>query len=172
MTAEAVAVRPEIAPLADSFVRLTRAFTRARARLIAAAQHDVEWTAQLILKTIATNGGPMRAAELADALQSDPSTVSRQVATLVKEGYLERRADPADGRASLLALTEHAHDLLTEHEQIRLEYFARVLEGWSDADVKRFAALLQRFTDDYETTATDWIAERVAKRAGRAERVH
>ena len=171
MTVEA-ATRADIAPLADSFVHLMRAFGRARARMLAAAEHDVEWTAHLLIKTIANHGAPMRAAEIADALQSDPSTVSRQVAALVKEGYLERRADPADGRASLLALTDRAQELLVEHEQLRLEHFARVLEGWSDADVRRFAALLARFTTDYESTTTDWIAERVARRAGRAGNGH
>src|SRR4051794_32432264 len=171
MTAEVAATRaaqPEIATLVDSFLRLMRGFNKARARLVAAAEHDVEWSAHLLLKGIANSGGPMRAAELAETLHSDPSTVSRQVAALVKEGYLERRADPADGRASLLVLTLRAHDLLTEHDAVRLEHFARVLEGWSEADVKRFTAYLQRFTAAYEAATTDWLTERIAIRSGRA----
>ena len=70
------------------------------------------------------NEGPMRAGALAECLQSDPSTVSRQVAALVKDGLLERRADPADGRASLLVLTAKADAVLAEHDRIRLDYFA------------------------------------------------
>jgi DNA-binding MarR family transcriptional regulator len=162
------AAQPEIATLVDSFLRLMRGFNKARARLVAAAEHDVEWSAHLLLKGIANSGGPMRAAELAEVMQSDPSTVSRQVAALVREGYLERRADPADGRASLLALTRRAEDLLAEHDRIRLEHFARVVDGWSDADVKRFATLLERFTQAYDALNTDWIASRDALRPGRA----
>ena len=60
-----------------------------------------------MLKCLQTEG-PLRAGALADCLQSDPSTVSRQVAALVKDGLLERRADPDDGRASLLVLTDAA----------------------------------------------------------------
>src|SRR3954468_15257323 len=140
MTAEVAATRaaqPEIATLVDSFLRLMRGFNKARARLVAAAEHDVEWSAHLLLKCIPNSEGPARAAELAEFLQSDPSTVSRQVAGLVKEGYLERQADPRDGRASLLVLTGKAEDLLAQHDQIRLEHFARVLDGWSEAEIRR-----------------------------------
>ena len=71
----------EVAAVADNLVRLTRAFTRAKARLFAAAAEDVEWSAHLLLRHL-DHEGPMRAGELAENLHSDPSTVSRQVATL------------------------------------------------------------------------------------------
>jgi DNA-binding MarR family transcriptional regulator len=135
---------------------------------VAAAEHDVEWSSHLLLKCIANSEGPTRAGALAEFLQSDPSTVSRQVAALVKEGYLERRADPDDGRASLLVLTGKAEDLLAQHDQIRLEHFARVLDGWSEAEIRRFATQLDRFTKAYEAANTDWIAERIAARSARA----
>jgi len=166
MTADIVTAEPDVVALADTFHALMRTFGKARARLLAAAEHDLEWTAHVVLKAVAS-GEPRRAAEVAEALQSDPSTVSRQVAVLVREGYLERRADPADGRASLLVLTPKGSDLLAEHDRIRLEYFARVLEGWSPGDVKRFTALLQRFHSAYEAMSPDWLTERVPSGTGR-----
>ena len=87
---------------------------------------------------------------------------------MVREGLLERRSDPLDGRASLLVLTPKAEAVLKEHDRIRLEYFARILEGWSDADLRRFASLLHRFTEAYEAADTDWINDRIATRSGRA----
>ena len=71
--------------VADTFVELMRSFHRVKTRYLAMAEHDVEWSAQVILRQIANNG-PMRASAIADYLHSDPSTVSRQVATMVKEG--------------------------------------------------------------------------------------
>jgi DNA-binding MarR family transcriptional regulator len=165
---EARVGHPDVAAVADTFIALMRSFNKARARLVAAAEHDVEWSSHLLLKCIADSEGPTRAGTLADFLQSDPSTVSRQVAALVKEGYLERRADPDDGRASLLVLTGKAEDLLAQHDQIRLEHFARVLDGWSEAEIRRFATQLDRFTKAYEAANTDWIAERIAARSARA----
>jgi DNA-binding MarR family transcriptional regulator len=166
MTAELGLGSREIDALQDSFVSLVRAFGRARARL--GGSDDVDWTAHVLLRCLAGHGAPMRAAELADTLQFDPSTVSRQVAALVKDGHLERRADPADGRASLLALTPRARRLLDQHDRLRREHLAEVLAGWSDGDIGRFAALLERFTRDYEATTNDWIAERQhrSRRAG------
>jgi DNA-binding MarR family transcriptional regulator len=163
------AAPPQIESLVENLVSLMRSFGKARARMIAAAEHDIEWSAYLLLRCIANSGEPRRAAELADALQSDPSTVSRQVAALVRDGHLERRADPADGRASLLALTPQGQNLLAEHDRIRLEHFARVVDGWSHADVKRLVALLERFNRDYATVNTDWMDEQITvARSGRA----
>jgi DNA-binding MarR family transcriptional regulator len=161
------AERPEIAEVADNITALLRTFGRARARLLAAAQHDVEWSAHIILKCL-HSAGPMRASSLAECVHSDPSTVSRQVAALVKEGLLERQADPEDGRASILALTPKADAVLADHDRVRLEHFARVLDGWSDSDLRRFATLLRRFNAAYEGAGTSWVDERLAHGTARS----
>jgi DNA-binding MarR family transcriptional regulator len=154
----------EVADVADTFVGLARSFTRARARLLAAAAHDVEWSAHVILRELATEG-PMRASALAERIESDPSTVSRQVAGLVKEGLVERRADPIDGRAALLVPTARAEAVLQEHNAIRLQHFDRMLSEWSERDLHRFAEYLARFTEDFDRVNDKWINERVAQAA-------
>jgi DNA-binding MarR family transcriptional regulator len=154
-TASATAA-PEVATVADGVMGLMRMFTKARARMLAAAASDVEWSAHLLLKQIRSDG-PVRAASLSDALRSDPSTVSRQVSALVKDGLLERRPDPDDGRASLLALTAQAEALLAEHDQIRTARFAEMLDGWTDADLRQFAAMLSRFTNAFESAHSSWF---------------
>jgi DNA-binding MarR family transcriptional regulator len=157
----------DVAAVADNFVALMRAFVKARARSLAAAEQDVEWSAHMLMRCL-DNEGPLRASAIAEVLHSDPSTVSRQVASLVKDGLLERRADPGDGRASLLVLTPKADAVLAEHNQFRLDYFAQMLESWSDIDLRRFAGLLDRFTQAYEGASTNWITERIAHRSARA----
>jgi DNA-binding MarR family transcriptional regulator len=153
--------RDQVAEIADRFVALMRTFGKARARMLAAAEYDVEWSAHVLLKALSTEGS-MRASALADCVHSDPSTVSRQVAALVKDGLLERRADPVDGRASLLVLTPKAAAVLAEQNEVRLDFFARVLRTWSPEDVDQFAALLGRFTADYADANTDYLTERIA----------
>jgi DNA-binding MarR family transcriptional regulator len=167
VTPQSAPPRAEVAAVADQFIAMMRTLKKARARMVAAAAHDVDWSSQLVLRYIASEG-QMRASDLAEHLESDPSTVSRQVAALVKDGLLERRADPADGRASLLALTPEARTVLAEHDRIRLEHFALALDGWSDSDLHRFAGLLRRFTEAYEATTGNWINDRIATRSGRA----
>jgi DNA-binding MarR family transcriptional regulator len=165
-TAQDAPERAAVADVSDQFIAMMRTLKKARARMVAATAYDVEWASLLLLRCIASEG-QKRAAELAEQLESDPSTVSRQVAALVKDGLLERRSDPADGRASLLVLTPKAEEVLAEHDRIWREHFAQALDEWSDADLRRFASLLGRFTQAYEATARNWIDDRIAARSGR-----
>jgi DNA-binding MarR family transcriptional regulator len=93
----------------------------------------------------------MRAGALADAIHSDASTVSRQVADLVREGLVERRADPHDGRASVLVVTDKAERMVDEALQHRDAYLADLLADWKGDDVKELARLLGRLTGALET---------------------
>ncbi|MDT4918998.1 MAG: hypothetical protein QOH89_3698 [Pseudonocardiales bacterium] len=166
-SARTAAPSGDVAAVADNVIALLRSFNRARARMLAAAAHDVEWSAHMLLRCIGQEGR-LRASEVADLLHSDPSTVSRQVATLVKDGLIERQSDPADGRASLLVLTPKADAVLAEHDRIRLAHFAQVLDGWSDTELRQFATMLQQFTKAYEAANGSWINERIATRSARA----
>jgi DNA-binding MarR family transcriptional regulator len=159
--------RPEVAAVVDSFVTLMRSFVRVRARLMASAEREVEWSAQVLLRALSV--GPMRASTLAERVDVDPSTVSRQVAALVKDGLIERRADPEDGRATLLVVTGKGAEAIREHDDIRLQYFNRMLENWSDRDLQRFAILLERFTNDYDCANGELIVTRGAADPNRIE---
>lgn len=139
----------DVEALTEAFIRLVDTASRTRQHFIAAAKHDIEWRASIIIAKVVMHG-PLRASEIADALQADPSTISRQVATLVKDGFLERQADPVDGRASLLVATAKGKAAHREHTKVRTRHFANILAGWSERDIQRFTALLQRFADGYE----------------------
>jgi len=144
--------------VADSIVGLLRAVRRGRARQLAATGDDVGSVTQLLLRTVAGDG-PMRASALAIDVHSDLSTVSRQVAALVAGGLLERRADPVDGRACLLAVTDAGLATIAAHEQARAAFFARVLDGWDAEELSRFTGLLERFTVGFEATHAAWMAD-------------
>ena len=100
--------------------------------------------------------GPIRLADLANACHIDASTASRQTAELVAEGLLRREADPADGRASLLAITDTGEQTVRELIGRRKEFFASVLSDWDSDDVQYTADLLGRLADA--------IGERVDRR--------
>ena len=94
--------------------------------------------------------GPSRASDLAEHLCADPSTVSRQVSSLVKSGLIERRADPADGRASILVPTELGAQRVSEQEQRRGHSVMPVLEDWPIQDREDLLRLLRKYTDGLE----------------------
>ena len=89
--------------------------------------------------------GPRRSGELAADLCADPSTVSRQVATLVKQGLVERQADPEDGRASLLVPTAAGIERVDRHRRRRGQAIAPVVADWAPEDVSTLLDLLRRY---------------------------
>jgi DNA-binding MarR family transcriptional regulator len=158
-----------VTAVADSVRGLVRAVRKSKARMTADGRDDVESATYAVLHLIAANG-PMRASDLAACVHSDLSTVSRQAAGLVADGLLERRADPVDGRASLLALTTAGEAAVAALEAGRVAFFARVLDGWSEDDLRQFARLVSQFTASYDQVHAAVIAERAQReRAGRAQ---
>jgi DNA-binding MarR family transcriptional regulator len=94
--------------------------------------------------------GPLRLSELAARVGVDASTASRQVQQLERTGLVGRVGDPADRRASLLALTAEGDRVLTRMRQARRASLAQVLGGWSRADRRKLATVLTRLVDDLE----------------------
>ena len=77
---------------------------------------------------------PVRLSDLADLIGLDLSTVSRQARNLADAGLLVRQADPADGRATLLSLSEDGRRVLDAVLASRRETVARLVADWSRDD--------------------------------------
>jgi DNA-binding MarR family transcriptional regulator len=88
---------------------------------------------------------PQRPGALAELAHTDPSTISRQVAELVRRGLVRREPDPSDGRASLLAITDAGREACERLRKLRRDLLASALSGWDDTDLGTLAALLSRF---------------------------
>jgi DNA-binding MarR family transcriptional regulator len=142
--------------VADSCGRLVRGFARVKATLLALAREDMDWSAHLLITKLAANG-PMRSSALAELMHADPSTVSRQIAGLVSDGYVERRADPGDGRASLLLVTERGEQFYAEHLRMRNEHYQAMLADWTEAECRAFAALTDRFSAGIDRSRGSWF---------------
>ena len=117
--------------------------------LLARADGETDGAAAMLLATLGEQG-PLRASALAEAVHSDPSTVSRQSAALVTRGLLERQPDPTDGRASRLALTAAGQEFLSALHARRLAMLGEALRGWEAGEVTAFAAAMHRFNDDLD----------------------
>lgn len=113
------------------------------------SRNGVDRSTIMLLKTLVMLG-PSRSSAVATAVHSDPSTVSRQVAALVRDGLVERRADPEDGRASVLAPTEAGVEVLEEQRRRLGLALGRVVRQWPSEDVDTFLDLLERFVADHE----------------------
>src|SRR5215218_2237128 len=95
--------------------------------------------------------GDQRCSALATRAGVDVSVASRQLAVLERSGYVERRPDPLDGRASLLRLTTVGAAALEQARALRSDLALAALSGWDEDDALRLTALLDRLVDDLET---------------------
>jgi DNA-binding MarR family transcriptional regulator len=135
--------------ISTALIRVVRLVERSRAHYQAESPDAVERATYLLLVHLVKDG-PRRAGALAEAVHSDPSTISRQIGHLVKLGLVERTADPVDGRATLLAATAEGRRVFEENRRLRNERFSEILTGWSDDDRAALAAMLGRLATDIE----------------------
>ncbi len=91
----------------------------------------------------------MRVSDLAASINLDASTVSRQIKQLEEKGVLERTPDPADGRASLVRLSDNGREVMQAAFRRRFERIQSVLQYWSDADRSQLQTLLTRLAADF-----------------------
>lgn len=149
--------------IGSELIRLVRLIERKSAQYQADNPDALE-RATFHLLVHLVKDGPRRAGTLAEAVHSDPSTISRQIAHLVGLGYVERAADPEDGRATLLVATVEGRRVFEENRRRRNEHIAQMVEDWSESDRQTLCALLHRFSTDFENVMTH-TAEPVAARS-------
>ena len=134
----------------EAFVRLEREIglllRRSRAisaRLAGELHPDLDGAAYGLLALL-QDAGPLRASDLVTRLGLDKSTVSRQIASLVDLGLVERAADPADGRAQVLTASAEGAARLARIRDVRRARWESDLSSWPPTDVATLAELLRR----------------------------
>jgi DNA-binding MarR family transcriptional regulator len=138
----------------NQLTRFMRLSKRAATRFASAHVDGIEQAAYFILYVLVSEG-PRRTTALAEAVHSDTSTVSRQVGALVRHGLVERQADPADGRACLLAATPLGVECFEAHRRARTAEMIQVLANWSNEDLRSGAELLDRLNGELERYETE-----------------
>jgi len=137
-----------IPQLADELVRFARLMTRAKG-MLNVGDLGAEFSALMLLFPLHYRG-PLRATDLAEIKQADPSTISRQVAQLVKADLARRESDPEDGRASRLAITEAGLAAVAQLEQARQAFLREVTSDWPTGQAATFAGLFAEFNNSVE----------------------
>lgn len=106
--------------------------------------------------------GPMRMSDLADAVRTHPAALTRQVQSLEAEGFVERSADPLDGRASVVTVTPAGRIAHRSIEAANDEIMAEQLDGWSAEELSTLVDQLDRLVADLRAVP----ASRRPKQAG------
>lgn len=102
-------------------------------------------SAYLLLSRIEDRGA-MSAAELADALALDDSTVNRQAAALLRTDLLARAGD-AERR---MRLTPRGRERLYRHRAQQIDELRTVLDSWSLVDIEVLASFIGRLVASFD----------------------
>jgi DNA-binding MarR family transcriptional regulator len=111
--------------------------------------------------------GDQRCSALALQVGVDVSVASRQLAVLERLGYVQRRPDPQDGRASLLSLTLAGGQALAAARELRAEWALTALAGWDESEAGLLSDLLDRLVTDLDVAAVHPMSARSAVPAPR-----
>jgi DNA-binding MarR family transcriptional regulator len=134
----------------EAFVRLEREIglllrrSRAISAKLARELHpDLDGAAYGLLALL-QDAGPLRASALVARLGLDKSTVSRQVASLVDLGLVDRAPDPDDGRAQVLSPSAEGAARLARIRDARRARWEADMADWPPEDVVALGELLGR----------------------------
>jgi DNA-binding MarR family transcriptional regulator len=95
--------------------------------------------------------GPQSTAELATAERVRPQSMGQTLSELESQGLISRRADEADKRRTLLALTDEGRRVLADDRKRREGWLAQAIDAGFSADerevLNRAVSLLARLTE-------------------------
>ena len=96
------------------------------------------------LRTLGRADAPIRMSDLAERLRIARRSTTDVVEELVDRGYVERTADPCDGRAVAVAVTAAGRGLLATLVDLRHRALAELAADVDPADLRALRDLLHR----------------------------
>jgi DNA-binding MarR family transcriptional regulator len=138
-----------VAPVSASAAALEQSMSRLVHVLLRDIPPGLSRSAASVLARL-RDAGPQRITDLAAWESVAQPSMTTLVGRLAEQGLVERRPDPADGRAVLVAITDAGRARLRDRQAARtaaLERRMRVLAPDERALLVRAAPLLQRLAD-------------------------
>ncbi|MCC3772034.1 MarR family transcriptional regulator [Streptomyces sp. UNOC14_S4] len=129
------------------FLRRARASSGEMAR---AVHPELEPAAYGLLVRL-EEAGEQRATDLATYFGVGKATMSRQLRALGDLGLVTREPDPADGRASLVRITDEGRARFTRVRDARRAHHVRKLADWDPAEIAELARLLRQLNVSAES---------------------
>jgi DNA-binding MarR family transcriptional regulator len=109
---------------------------------------------QSIALRIVTEQGPLRLWALAEQMRTTDATATRTVDALEAAGLVARKAEPADRRGVIVAVTRRGETVFAARRKRMRIVVGHLVEGIPESDLDRIAAFLEelneRLTQDEE----------------------
>jgi DNA-binding MarR family transcriptional regulator len=118
-----------------------------QSEILTSSGEPIDQPAHQALRHLAA-GQPMRPSDLAHALGTGASNVSKILKRLEVEGLVVRETAPDDTRSTLIILTPAGKAAARHIYDLGDDMIAQVLAAWSPRDIARYTELTKRFTAD------------------------
>jgi DNA-binding MarR family transcriptional regulator len=142
-------------PVSNALIRVTRLhMMRARQLLHGLGLH----TGHELLLMHLWDSGPQRQADLAAEFDTDSASMTRTVQRLERAGFVRRRPDPDDGRATLVDSTPAGLALRGRIEQLWIELEADTVGDMSASQRRQLLRALQHLETNLASANTDGAA--------------
>jgi len=142
----------DVAPVMYLIREVARAFRRQLE--VETRRHDLTLTQWRIIGELGLRGGVSQVA-LANAVDSDPMTLSGVLRRLEDRGLVTRDADPKDSRAKIVSLTAAGEDLFGTVEALGGEIYKIAIAGMSQEDIDALSGGLARVRDNLTGSDAD-----------------
>ena len=104
------------------------------------ASDRLNFSALSVLHTL-SRVGPCRLTDLVGTEQIKQPALTSAVSKLERDGLVERKPDPSDGRASLLSLTAVGRSIVSRRHADRVERLRTLIDRLSPADRMRLLSV-------------------------------
>ncbi|NIK54941.1 MarR family winged helix-turn-helix transcriptional regulator [Kribbella shirazensis] len=141
---EVISMAQEALQLLVSMHRIVRHLRRSRTTTL---MHPTQFLALMLI----ADEQPIRIGEIAARVPCSQPTATTTVAALEEAGLVRREADPVDGRATAVVLTEAGAATVEASGRQAAEELAKLLDRLDESDrtlVFQAGAILARVTDD------------------------
>lgn len=163
MDSRGTPLRADVDPDADLELvgRLGRAWRQVRRGAAAGALRDTIYgegddaiePGQMDALDVLVSTDSCRMSELAAALTIEPSTATRAVQRLIKEGLAEHVARPGDGRVVFVAATERGREVHARVAERRRAVLRRVLAEFEPWEREEMVGFMERFVAAVESSS-------------------
>lgn len=139
-------------PLSERAAHLRTAIVRTARRLRQEAAAETSGLTPTSVAALATieRHGPLTPSEIAAIERVKRPTITRTLGCLEREGLIDRAADPADGRSSLVSVNGAGRERLRRLRGRKNAYLARRMKDLTDEEVEtleRAAEILERMRE-------------------------
>ena len=103
---------------------------------------------QLPVLAALKDGARLSQKELTRLAGVEQPSMAQLLARMERDGLIRRDPDPADGRSSLISLSEHAIDRIEPARAVLARGNSEALTGFSESEVETLTALLHRVIEN------------------------